>query len=61
VAERKAASGSHYLEARLNGGQTNIRTAAATNENLVTFAGLLEVVPEVVAELVGSHVQDFGR
>jgi hypothetical protein len=49
------------LEPRLNGGQTNIRTAPATDENLVTFAGLLEVVPEVVATFVGPDVQSVGR
>src|SRR5215212_7114968 len=53
-------SGGDELKRRLDRGQPHIRSPATADEHLMPLAGLLEVVAEVVAELVGAHLKSLG-
>ena len=49
------------LERGLHRREPDVRPAPPADEHLVPLAGLLEVVAEVVAELVGADLERLGR
>ena len=60
VTSGRATSGSHEPEPRLYRKDADVWAPATGHEHLVAIGGALDVVPEVLSELVGPYVKDFG-